>query len=166
MSDDPAVSPLEYLPLLAPNEPPEITQKRLRGGQPGNLNALKHGLYVRHASIYNNTPIERSQLNDLNEVITHFKQFIEHLFQLGIASKDLQESNITLRSLALASMALTRLVHTQEKHFYISLDDDFRDPETNTSSFPRIYRSLLKNLAAVMDVSDLENDFDEAFNKK
>lgn len=166
MSDDPAVSPLEYLPLLAPNEPPEITQKRLRGGQPGNLNALKHGLYVRNTAIYNNTPIERAQLNDLNEVITHFKQYIEHLFQLGIASKDLQDANITLRSLSLASMALTRLVHTQSKYYLVELDRGFRDPETDTSSIPRIYRSLLKNLSEVMDVSDLEKDFDDAFNNK
>mgnify|MGYP000923022931 CR=1 FL=1 len=166
MSDDPAVSPLEYLPLLVPNEPPEITQKRLRGGQPGNLNALKHGLYVRKTAIYNNTPIERAQLNDLNEVITHFKQYIEHLFQLGISSKDLQDVNFTLRSLSLASLALTRLVHTQEKHFSVNLDTGFRDPETNTSSIPRIYRSLLTNLADVMDVSDLEKDFDDAFNGK
>lgn len=60
MSEQPTIPAGEPIPLLSSNEPPEVTQKRLRGGQPGNLNALKHGLYVTGNLIYNNTPIERA----------------------------------------------------------------------------------------------------------
>jgi len=164
MSDDPAVSPLEYLPLLAPNEPQQVTEKRLRGGQPGNLNAFKHGLYMRNKCLYNTTPIERAQLNDINEVIIHFKQYIEHTFQLGISSNDIEKVNFTLRSLAQATVALTRLIHTQNKNTLVSLDSDYRDPVTDEATFASYYNAILKKLSKVMDVSDLLEECDRHYN--
>ncbi len=155
MSDDPAVSPLEYLPLLAPNEPQEVTKKRLRGGQPGNTNAFKHGLYFRKGSLYNTTPMERAQLNDINEVIAYFKKYIEHVYKLTITSNDIEKVNATLRSLSQASIALTRLIHTQNKNFAIHLDDDYRDPTTDEATLESYYRGILKKLSKFMDVSDL-----------
>jgi len=153
---------LPFDKFLAPDEPAEVTQKRLRGGQPGNHNALKHGLYVKQGWIRNSTAIELADLSDFNDIIIHYKQYMEHLFELGINSKDLNETNITLRSLALASDALTHLVNTQIKNRAFVLADDEGGSKKN-SSFKDMYRGLLKSMSAYMDVSDLEASLEKRF---
>ena len=147
--------------FIVPDEPAEKTQKRIRGGQPGNLNALKHGLYIQKGTVYNLTPVERASLCDFNDLIIHYKKYMEHLFELGIKSKDLAEVNVTLRSLALAGMALTRLVHTQVNNSYANVSEEWGGGKLQDTSFKRMYHGILKTMSTYMDVSDLEAALDE-----
>ena len=151
---------LPFDKFLAPDEPAEVTQKRIRGGQPGNHNALKHGLYVKGGWIKNTSAIELANLSDTNDIIIHYKQYMEHLFELGINSKDLNETNITLRSLALASEALTHLINSQIKNRAFMLADDEGGSKKN-ASFKDMYRGLLKSMSTYMDVSDLQASLDK-----
>lgn len=130
--------------FLAPAEPPEKTKKRLRGGQPGNLNALKHGLYVQGNYILNLTPIERADLCDFNDIIIHFKTYTEYLFELGIASKD-----------------LAHLIHTQVRNCsFFTMQEENEKSNLSDSPFQSMYRGLLKSMSKYMDVSDLEAAID------
>jgi hypothetical protein len=76
--------------------------KRRRGGQPGNLNALKHGLYIEGRSVRNTTPVERAQLFDLNDIIKHLKDYINATYEKGLQNRTIAEYNETLRTLAMA----------------------------------------------------------------
>ena len=98
----------DSIEIIDPSEVP--TAKRKRGAQPGNLNALKHGLYLEGNRIRNTTPIERAQLFDICDIINYIKAYIEHTYHTGLATRDLAEINETMRSLSLAGMALTRLI--------------------------------------------------------
>ena len=118
---------------------------RKRGAQPGNLNALKHGLYVNHGNVINLTPVERAQLCDLKDLITHFKQYMEHLYTVGMQSKDLAEINETLRSMSIASMALTRLINVQEDNYSFAVPDAKRkhyQSPTDRATFSALARLL------------------------
>lgn len=91
------------------SENSEIVPRR-RGGQPGNLNHLKHGLYIEGKSIRNTTPIERAQLCDLNLIITRTKDYINRLYEEGLKCKTIAEYNLTMHNISSAAMALTRLI--------------------------------------------------------
>ena len=101
----------------------EVIQKK-QGAQPGNTNALKHGLYIQHARVKNTTPIEKASLYDLSAHIGYLKDYMRHLYEVGITSKDLHEINETMRSLALAALGLGRLVHVHEQNSAIPIPDD------------------------------------------
>jgi hypothetical protein len=79
--------------FLAPAEPPEQTKKGLRGDQPGNLNALKHGLYVEGNTICNLTPIERANLCDFNDIIVHSRNSGYQKSQLPLLSNHQKTKN-------------------------------------------------------------------------
>jgi hypothetical protein len=64
-------------------------KKEKKGGQPGNSNALKHGLYVHHKRIRNINPIEKAALYDLTEHIRYMKDYLKHLYELGSKSTNL-----------------------------------------------------------------------------
>ena len=89
------------------------TLVRKRGAQPGNLNALKHGLYVHRDTPLIPNAEQRAQLSDMREYIVQLKSFMRHLYATGMQSTDPAEITRILRSLSLASIAITRLIHTQ-----------------------------------------------------
>ncbi|KAF0109802.1 MAG: hypothetical protein FD147_2073 [Chloroflexi bacterium] len=105
-------------------EPPST--KRKRGGQPGNINALKHGVYLDGFRLRNTNPIERAQLFDINECITSVKSYIKFTFEAGIQSKNMGEINDTMRSLSLAAMGLSRLINTHNEYITSPLPGDFK----------------------------------------
>lgn len=135
---------------------PQPAEKK-RGGQPGNLNALKHGLYLANNRIYNTNPIERSQLCDFSALIEHFKTYSERLYALGMKSNDLAEVNMTLRSLALAGMALTRLINTHNEFSDIRLSSEFYDEKKRTVTRYSFIKGLLNNVSSFIDVDDIED---------
>lgn len=99
--------------ILQLPEPPSASawpKQRKRGGQPGNLNAIRHGLYVQGTHIRNTTPLERAELLDLRVEVQMVRNYMRHLYTLGLASKDLIEVNETSRSLSLAAIGLARLL--------------------------------------------------------
>jgi YD repeat-containing protein len=98
--------------------------KKKRGAQPGNTNALKHGLYVHHRAIRNTNPVEKAALYDLTDHIQHMKDYLVHLYEIGMKSTKLEEINNTARSLAVGYIALGRLIHIHDANSSISLPDD------------------------------------------
>jgi hypothetical protein len=119
-----STEPVDISPTLGqPSEP--VIPKRKRGGQPGNLNGLKHGLYIEGRSIRNTNPIERAQLNDLVGIIDHFKDYMGILFREGQKCKNLSEFNETMHNMSLAAMALTRLLYVNNQFQCSFLPQDF-----------------------------------------
>lgn len=146
------LSSFEIIDPLQPlgNNPP----KRRRGGQPGNLNGLKHGLYLEGARIRNTTPLERAELFDIANMINYIKDFMQHTYESGLLTKDLAEINETMRSLSLAGMSLTRLIAMHDQHVSTPLPNTVRvDEHTNIL---KIVEHYTKKLAPIVDLSDLD----------
>jgi hypothetical protein len=136
-------------------EPP--ARPRRRGGQPGNLNALKHGLYIDGYRLKNTTPIERASLFDLNELIENIKSYMRYTYEYGIRTKNLAEINETMRSLSLAGMSLTRLITVHDESISTPLPGDMK--VTRRTSVNHVIDHLRKKLESVMDLSDLDTRF-------
>jgi YD repeat-containing protein len=121
--------------------PPREGKARRRGGQPGNTNALKHGLYVHHRAIRNTTPVEKADLYDLTDHIQHMKDYLVHLYEIGMKSTELEEINNTARSLAVGYIALGRLIHIHDANSSISLPDDLLGVDFNADDYrPNLYQ--------------------------
>jgi hypothetical protein len=106
-----ASSPPEGVPSSQVEIVQPVTEVKRRPGAPkGNLNALKHGLYIENYSVRNTTPIERAQLMDFNGIITNFKHYMDLTYEQGLKAKTLAEYNETMRCLSIALLALSRSV--------------------------------------------------------
>jgi YD repeat-containing protein len=115
--------------------------KRKRGAQKGNTNALKHGLYVHHQTIRNTNPVEKAALYDLTDHIQHMKDYLVHLYEIGMKSTELEEINNTARSLAVGYIALGRLIHIHDANSSISLPDDLLGVDFNDDDYrPELYQ--------------------------
>jgi hypothetical protein len=148
-------------PIPAPAEVPhtanpEKTQKRRKGGQPGNLNAFKHGLYLEGSRVRNTTPLERAVLFDINHIITSIKSFIDFTYQNGLKSKDLAEINETMRSLSLAGMSLTRLISIHDQYISSPLPRDFPADSKRILDVVEYYK---KKLAPIADLSGIDTSY-------
>jgi hypothetical protein len=116
----PALPPPEKENALTPVEPqrkpgrpkkdPSQIQKRSRGAQPGNLNALRHGLYVQGNAIFNTTPMERARMVDLAGAIDQLRNYLDNLYQNGMKLKNISEINATTHALSAGYFTLTRLI--------------------------------------------------------
>lgn len=98
--------------------------KRTRGGQPGNLNALKHGFYTRRFTHTDLAGVESTDFNSLMEEITIIRLYARRLIELDSQSADISQVANILRILCLASLTITRLVKTSQ----------FLQVNTNTAS--------------------------------
>ena len=100
--------------------------QRLRGAQPGNSNALKHGFYSRYFRPVDVTDLD-SQL-DLNllDEITMLRVYIRRLLEHSDEILDIEDAMDLLRVLSLASTSLTRLIRVQNQ---------IHDPEAATLDF-------------------------------
>jgi hypothetical protein len=110
-------------------------KRKRRGGQPGNSNAVKHGLYIHHKTVRNTNPIEKAALFDLTDHIQALKNSLKLLYELGLKSTDLHEVNDTVRSLSLGSIALNRLINTHEAYSAVPLPDDLLGIDYYDESF-------------------------------
>ena len=136
-----------------------LPPKRKRGGQPGNLNGLKHGLYIEGRSIRNTTPIERAQLFDLNDIIVHFKDYMNSLYEQGLKCKTIDEFNDTMHSMSLAATALTRMMNLHNQFQNSSLPVDF--VVTKKTTVLNLVDHYKKKMSSVIDLSDLSSDLKE-----
>ena len=86
--------------------------KRKRGGQPGNLNALKHGFYSKH--------FQKSELKDLEEIgnlkeeIQMMRVVTRRLLDAARECKSLGELSILLNTLGLAATRVGGLMKTRK----------------------------------------------------
>jgi hypothetical protein len=92
---------------------PPLT-KRHRGGQPGNLNALKHGFYTRRFNPTDLAGVESTDYNGLLEEIAIIRLYARRLIELDDQSTNITQVANTLRILCLASLTITRLVKTSQ----------------------------------------------------
>jgi hypothetical protein len=138
----------------APRVEPE--GRRRRGAQPGNLNALKHGLYIEGRSIRNTTPIERAELFDLNDIINYAKKFILANYIEGLKSKNLDELNISSRSISSHLGGLGRLMTLHNQFQNSSLPTDF--VVTKKTTVMNLVDHYKKKLSTIIDLSEVESD--------
>ena len=130
------------------------------GGQPGNLNAVKHGLYVQGSAIYNTNPLERAALFDLNYAIDHLKAYFDHTFEEGMKLKSMAEINETLHNLSLASIALTRLIICHDRTRFFNLPADRKMRKNPTQS--QVLDYYRRKVDSFMDFSALQNQEEES----
>jgi hypothetical protein len=135
----------------------EILPRR-RGGQPGNLNHLKHGLYIEGRSIRNTTAIERAQLFDLNQIITRTKDYINRLYEEGLKCKTIAEYNLTMHNISSAAMALTRLISIHNQFQNTCLPSDFI--VTKKTTVLNLVEHYKKKMSSIIDISELEGNSD------
>lgn len=89
-----------------------ISPKRHRGGQPGNINALKHGFYTRRFTPTDLAGVESTDSNSLMEEIAIIRLYARRLIELDDQSRNITQVANILRILCLASLTITRLVKT------------------------------------------------------
>ena len=92
---------------------------RKRGGQPGNLNALKHGFYSKHFQKSELKDLE--EIGDLQEEIQMLRVVTRRLLQEAISCKDVGELSNLLNTLGLAATRLAGLMKTQK---FLGGDED------------------------------------------
>ena len=85
---------------------------RKRGGQPGNLNALKHGFYSKH--FLKGEVLEVEEAGNLQEEIKMMRVVIRRLLKIARACKDIGELANVLNTLGLASTRVAGLMRTQK----------------------------------------------------
>jgi len=137
-----------------PSDPP--VAKKKRGAPPGNLNALKHGLYVQGNAIYNTSPLERAQLFDLNTAVLQYKDYINLTYQNGVKQTEMDKINETMRNLSLAAIALTRLLNAYE-HGRTSMLPFDRNARTSRS-MQKIIEYFNNQIDSFMGKSDTLTD--------
>ncbi len=94
--------------------PVQTEQKRRRGAQPGNLNALKHGFYLNHSNLRGAAPLRAADLDSVSDAITAIREHIRRTSEMKMDHVTLEEVSEATRSLALAGLALVRLFHIQQ----------------------------------------------------
>jgi len=115
--------------------------KRSPGAPKGNLNALKHGLYVNGCSVSNTTPFERAELSDLKKLIEYVKNYITKAYENGMTLKSTDEINHTLRDISLASIALTRLLSVHNENIYSGFSSSLKaDDRKSTLKLIEFYQ--------------------------
>lgn len=89
--------------------------KRRRGGQPGNTNALKHGLYSRRL---NPSDLYRLGVNSgytTGQQIAQLRLYLQDLFESGMDMTDFSEALVRLQQISVASGVLARLIRRRKK---------------------------------------------------
>jgi hypothetical protein len=162
MPDSTTLIPIDPAPQT-PETPAPAKPKRKRGAPKGNKNALKHGLYCSGDYLYNLNPLEQAELQDTKSVIEHFKGYIEHLYKVGIKTKDLTEVNITMRSYSAAVVALTRILQNQEQQRRVWLSGRYYDRKA-TNPHTALVKGLINDLKGIIDLDSLSHEIEEADN--
>ena len=85
---------------------------RRRGGQPGNLNALKHGFYSKHFQKAELKDLGQAQ--DLQEEIAMMRVVTRRLLKMARGCKVMGELINVLGALGLASTRVAGLMKTQK----------------------------------------------------
>ena len=136
--------------------PKKIVPKKPSGGQLGNLNALKHGLYVQGNALHNTSPLERSQLFDLQTAVNQYKNYINKTYEEGLKLTDMDKINETMRTLSVAAIALTRLlaVHDQADPIYLP----FKKRSRTSHSLQKLTDFYNKKIASFMDTEDASSE--------
>jgi hypothetical protein len=100
---------------------------RKSGGQPGNLNVLKHGFYSKY---FQNTELEDlEEASDLQEEIAMMRVVTRRLLKMARGCKDMGELVTVLEALGLSSTRVAGLMRTQK---FIGGEEDSYDRQINS----------------------------------
>jgi len=91
-----------------------VATKRKRGGQPGNTNALKHGIYRKHYTTDEITDLETALQSGLQDEIALLRVLLKRTFALASGVEDLEESTKTLNALGAATTRLSGLLRVDK----------------------------------------------------
>ena len=86
---------------------------RKKGGQPGNLNALKHGFYSNRFDDAENIDLEAYLTTGLDSEVAMLRVFTRRVFELADGIQDLKEARESLGALGLAATRLATLLKSQ-----------------------------------------------------
>jgi hypothetical protein len=87
---------------------------RRRGGQPGNTNALTHGFYSPRFRAADLADLDQCQFSGLKDEITMLRVYTRRVIELSSEVDNFDDGLSLLRALSLASVAMTRLIKTQQ----------------------------------------------------
>ena len=113
------------------------TGRRKKGGQPGNLNALKHGFYSRLFRSGETADLEAYVADGLMDEIAMMRVWTRRVMALGDGVESLEDAMGVLGALGVASLQLSNLLRMQkflggssnefEKTFKQALEDVQRE---------------------------------------
>jgi hypothetical protein len=87
-------------------------QQRKPGGQPGNINSLKHGRYSR---VVPPEDLPHTLTSNLNEEIHMLRSATRRVFELADQAGDIDQAIKVLGALGLASIRTSRLLKSQKE---------------------------------------------------
>jgi hypothetical protein len=96
-------------------------QKRTRGGQPGNLNALKHGFYAKHFKADELQELADATAVNLNGEIGLTRVAARRVLALLDEAEDADQRVALLNAITMAAMRVASLLKTKK---YLSGDGD------------------------------------------
>jgi len=129
---------------------PKPSPKRHRGGQPGNINALKHGFYTRRFNQNDLAGVESTDYHGLMEEIAIIRLYARRLIELENQSADITQVANILRTLCLASITITRLVKTSQ---FLQSSGNSTDSDLHMA---------LEHLTSVLKLDQLDTPLDDA----
>ncbi len=89
--------------------------KRNRGGQPGNLNAFRHGFYSKIFKPLDAKDLEGILSTSLEDEITMLRIATQRAFELANQVNDIEQVIKALGALGLASIRTSRLLKVQKE---------------------------------------------------
>jgi len=99
------------------------SSSRKVGGQPGNLNAYKHGFYAREFPKKDLADLDSVEFTGLLDEIKLLRVHIRRLVELNRQSDDFTDALNLLRGLCLACSCINRLIKTQ--HILLGSTDPY-----------------------------------------
>ena len=96
------------------DQPSSQSNKRTRGAQPGNLNALKHGFYSRQFRSRERIDLDALLSLDLIDEIHLLRILMRRLVELSNDTEDLDECLAVLKATSVAAARLTGMLRVQK----------------------------------------------------
>jgi len=96
-----------------PSRQPRNNTTKKRGGQPNNLNALKHGFYSRRFKKLEITDLDTAFEYGLDNEISMLRVITRRVFDLSEGFDKLDNAICALNALGLAAARLSSLLRTQ-----------------------------------------------------
>jgi hypothetical protein len=97
------------------------SEARTRGGQPGNINALKHGFYAQQYLKADLASLDQASTVGVQDEIAMLRIYLRRLLMTSQQPQDILAAASVLRTITLAATAINRLIRTQ---FWISSNQE------------------------------------------
>jgi hypothetical protein len=101
--------------VMTPKNNMTDNNKRKRGGQPGNINSLKHGFNSKLFKPLKVKDLEAFQSTDLKDEIAMLRVATRRAFKLANDADDINQMIKALGALGLASIRTSRLLKAQKE---------------------------------------------------